>query len=49
VLLAGTGLVELVPDLAILVSLGVLLCVLAVVAFRRTERYARRGGSLAQY
>ncbi|HEX6127812.1 MAG TPA: ABC transporter permease [Candidatus Limnocylindria bacterium] len=49
VLLSGAGLVELIPDLAILLSLGLLLCGLAVVAFRRTERYARRGGSLAQY
>ena len=49
VLLAGSGLAELVPDLAILLSLGLLLCALAVVAFRRTERYARRGGSLASY
>ncbi len=49
VLLTGADLVELVPDLAILLGLGVLLCVLAVVAFRRTEAYARRGGSLAQY
>ena len=49
VLLSGVGLVELIPDLAVLLSLGLLLCGLAVVAFRRTERYARRGGSLAQY
>jgi ABC-2 type transport system permease protein len=49
VLLAGSGLAQLLPDLAIMLSLGLLLCGLAVVAFRRTERYARRGGSLAQY
>lgn len=49
VLLSGAGLVELVPDLAVLLSLGLLLCAVAIVAFRRTERYARRGGSLAQY
>lgn len=49
VLLAGAGLVELLPDLAILLGLGIGLCLLAVVAFRRTERHARRGGSLAQY
>ncbi|HEY7333016.1 MAG TPA: ABC transporter permease [Candidatus Limnocylindria bacterium] len=49
VLLAGAGLAELLPSLAVLLALGVLLCGLAVVAFRRTERYARRGGSLAQY
>jgi ABC-2 type transport system permease protein len=49
VLLAGSDLASLLPDLAILFSIGLLLCGLAVVAFRRTERYARRGGSLAQY
>ena len=49
VLLSGADLVELVPDLAILLGLGIGLCVLAVFAFRRTERHARRGGSLAQY
>jgi ABC-2 type transport system permease protein len=49
VLLAGADLASLVPDLAILLSIGLLMCGLAIVAFRRTERYARRGGSLAQY
>jgi ABC-2 type transport system permease protein len=49
VLLAGSGLARLIPDLAILLSLGLLLCGLAIVAFRRTERHARRGGSLASY
>ncbi len=49
VLLSGAGLVELLPDLAILFAIGAMLCVAAVVAFRRTERHARRGGSLAQY
>jgi ABC-2 type transport system permease protein len=49
VLLSGAGLVELLPDLAILLGLGIGRCVLAVFAFRRTERHARRGGSLAQY
>lgn len=49
VLLAEADLVSLIPELAILFSLGLLLCAGAVVAFRRTERYARRGGSLAQY
>lgn len=49
VLLAGAGLAELLPSLVILLALGLLLCGVAVVAFRRTERYARRGGSLAQY
>lgn len=49
VLLKSASLVALVPDLAVLLSGGLLLCGLAIVAFRRTERYARRGGSLAQY
>ena len=49
VLLSGAGLVELLPDLAILFGIGVLLCVAAIFAFARTERFARRGGSLAQY
>jgi ABC-2 type transport system permease protein len=49
VLLAGADLARLVPDLAILLALGLFLCGLAIVAFRRTERYARRGGSLASY
>ena len=49
VLLNGAGLVELVPDLAILFGIGALLCIAAIVAFDRTERFARRGGSLAQY
>ncbi len=49
VLLSGASLGELLPDLAILLGLGIGLCVLAVFAFRRTERHARRGGSLAQY
>lgn len=49
VLLTGAGLVELLPDLAILFGIGVATCVAAIVAFDRTERFARRGGSLAQY
>lgn len=49
VLLSGANLVELIPDLAILLGLGIGLCVVAVIAFRRTERHARRGGSLATY
>jgi ABC-2 type transport system permease protein len=49
VLLSGADLADLVPDLAILLGLGLLLCALAIVAFHRTERHARRGGSLAQY
>lgn len=49
VLLAGAQLASLIPDLAITAAIGLGLCGLAVIAFRRTERYARRGGSLAQY
>lgn len=49
VLLTGAGLGELIPDLPILLGIGIGTCLLAVMAFRRTERYARRGGSLAQY
>jgi len=48
-LLLGSDLASMIPDLAILFALGLGLCGFAVVAFRRTERYARRGGSLAQY
>jgi ABC-2 type transport system permease protein len=49
VLLAGSDLASLIPELAILATLGIALCAFAVIAFRRTERYARRGGSLASY
>jgi ABC-2 type transport system permease protein len=49
VLLTGSTLVDLVPDLALMLAIGLLLCAAAVVAFRRTERFARAGGSLAQY
>jgi ABC-2 type transport system permease protein len=49
VLLTGASLGDQVGDLAILLGLGIGLCIVAVVAFRRTERHARRGGSLAQY
>jgi ABC-2 type transport system permease protein len=49
VLLSGSDLASLIPELVILAALGLGLCGMAVVAFRRTERYARRGGSLAQY
>jgi ABC-2 type transport system permease protein len=49
VLLKGSDLASLVPELAIMAAMGVALCGFAIVAFRRTERYARRGGSLAQY
>jgi ABC-2 type transport system permease protein len=48
--LLGSGAIHgLGIDLAILLVMGVVLCGLAVVAFRATERHARRGGSLAQY
>lgn len=49
VLLAGSDLVSLAPGLVMLLALGIGLCGFAIVAFRRTERFARRGGSLAQY
>jgi ABC-2 type transport system permease protein len=49
VLLSGAHLAQLLPDLAILLSIGLVLCAAAIVAFDRTERFARRGGSLAQY
>jgi ABC-2 type transport system permease protein len=49
VLLSSSDLVSLAPSLVILLTLGVGLCGFAIVAFRRTERFARRGGSLAQY
>jgi ABC-2 type transport system permease protein len=49
VLLTSSDLASLAPSLVILLTLGVGLCSFAVVAFRRTERFARRGGSLAQY
>jgi len=49
VLLTGAGLGAVVGDLAILAGMGVVLALLAVFAFKRTETYARRGGRLAQY
>jgi ABC-2 type transport system permease protein len=49
VLLAGAGVSDLARDLLTLAGMGAVLAVLAVVAFRQTERYARRGGRLAQY
>jgi ABC-2 type transport system permease protein len=49
VLLIGSGLGRIAGDLAVLAGMGLLLGLLAVVAFHRTERYARRGGRLAQY
>jgi ABC-2 type transport system permease protein len=49
VLLTGSNLASLAPGLVMLLALGIGLCGFAIVAFRRTERFARRGGSLAQY
>jgi ABC-2 type transport system permease protein len=49
VLLTGSNLASLAPGLVMLLALGIGLCAFAIVAFRRTERFARRGGSLAQY
>ena len=49
VLLSAASLGAIVGDLAILGGMGVVLALLAVVAFRRTELHARRGGQLAQY
>jgi ABC-2 type transport system permease protein len=49
VLLGGGAVHGLAMDLAIQIAMGVMLCALAIVAFRATERHARRGGSLAQY
>jgi ABC-2 type transport system permease protein len=49
VLLTGSNLASLAPGLVMLLALGIGLSGFAIVAFRRTERFARRGGSLAQY
>jgi ABC-2 type transport system permease protein len=49
VLLSGAAMGRVVGDLAVLAAMGAVLAVAAVVAFTRTERYARRGGQLAQY
>lgn len=49
VLLRGASLAQVAPDLLILLGSGALLCILAAVAFRATERYARGGGSLVQF
>lgn len=49
VLLSGASIGRVLGDLAVLTGMGVVLAVLAVVAFRRTEQFARRGGQLAQY
>ena len=49
VLLAGADIGRVAGDLAILAAMGLVLSVIAAIAFRRTEQYARRGGRLAQY
>jgi ABC-2 type transport system permease protein len=49
VLLDSSSIIGVLPDLAILLGLGILISAAAVVVFRRTERHARRGGTLAQY
>jgi ABC-2 type transport system permease protein len=49
VLLTGSGVGRILGDLAILTGMGAVLAVAAVIAFRRTELHARRGGRLAQY
>ena len=49
VLLAGAGIGRVAGDLAILAAMGLVLSLVAAVAFKRTELYARRGGRLAQY
>jgi ABC-2 type transport system permease protein len=49
VLLTSSDLASLAPSLVMMLALGIGLCAFAIVAFRRTERFARRGGSLAQY
>jgi ABC-2 type transport system permease protein len=49
VLLTGSELGRVLGDLGILAAMGAALSIVAVIAFRRTERYARRGGRLAQY
>lgn len=49
VLLTAASLGDIVGDLVILGGMGLVLALLAIVAFRRTELHARRGGRLAQY
>ncbi|MGH2445246.1 MAG: ABC transporter permease [Candidatus Limnocylindria bacterium] len=49
VLLAGASIGRVAGDLGVLIVMGVLLAGLAIIAFRRTEAHARRGGRLAQY
>jgi ABC-2 type transport system permease protein len=49
VLLSGAEVGHILGNLAIMAGMGAVLAVLAIVAFRHTERHARRGGRLAQY
>ena len=49
VLLRGAEIGAVLGDLVILAGMGILLAILAALAFKRTEQYARRGGRLAQY
>ena len=49
VLLGGRSLVDVGPDLAFLVAVGVLLCLLGAWVFRQTERAAKRSGMLSRY
>ena len=49
VLLTGSSLGRIIGDLAVLGGMGIVLGIVAVYAFRRTELHARRGGRLAQY
>ncbi len=49
VLLSGAGIGSVLGDLAILAGMGIALAAIAAWAFGATERYARRGGRLAQY
>ena len=49
VLLIGSDLGRILGDLAVLAGMGIVLGLMAIAAFHRTEQYARRGGRLAQY
>ena len=49
VLLAGSGLGALLPDLAVLAAMGVVLCGAGAVLFQFAERHARRHGTLGLY
>ena len=49
VLLSGSEIGRLIGDFGILAAMGAVLASLAILAFRHTEQYARRGGRLAQY